>query len=188
MANKPMPKMEINTERFKEVLKQKGYTIRSLVKAADIDRDEKTIRRYLTQGEVPFDRLYHLCAVIDVDPEYISKNFDKRAAQVEPDEEKRKKLIYEKLNAEDFPYVRKVKRDVNMDDYWENLLAVHDIPIKLYEGLSKEQQIRLLLALDRAINRVLYEFFPPEVRGESYNKVREFRIVTTESGEEIVEE
>lgn len=108
MANKPMPKMEINTERFKKVLKQKGYTIRSLVKAADIDRDEKTIRRYLTQGEVPFDMLYHLCSVIDVDPEYISKNFDKRAAQVEPDEEKRKKLIYEKLN-KSFPICRTIE-------------------------------------------------------------------------------
>lgn len=188
MANKPVPKMEINRQRFNEVLKQKGYTIRSLVKEADFDRDEKTIRRYLAKEQIPFDMFYRLCAVMDVDPEYISKNFDKRAEQIEPDEERRKALIYKKLNAEDFPYVHKVKRDVNMDAYWENLLAVHDIPIKLYEGLPKEQQIRLLLALDRAINKVLYEFFPPEVRGESYNKTREFKIVTTESGEEIVEE
>ena len=82
MANKEAHKVPINREHFLEVLKARGYSVRKLGEAYNkIQRTEKTIRRYLTAGEMPPDLLERIARYIYVSPEYLAgRGVEKRNA------------------------------------------------------------------------------------------------------------
>lgn len=77
MANKSVDKTPISYDRFMATVKEKGSSIRKLGKVAMIDRDEKTIRRYLAQGEMPPDLLDKIGKYLDVDPQYLAGFYDR---------------------------------------------------------------------------------------------------------------
>jgi hypothetical protein len=179
------PKVSINRERFTKAIKEKGCTISKLSTMDTIQRDASTLRRYLRKGAVPEAMLERICVAIDVDPIYVSTEFDDRVERIEPDPQKRE-CILKKFTARDFPYSKKEKREIDDDKYWRNILLRHDIPDSLFQSLSSADQLRLLLELNRAIDRVLYQFFPPEVRSDDYRRIKSFEISTDEFGNEYV--
>jgi len=64
MANKTTRKISIDKEHFFDVLKLKNCSVRKLGEAYnEIERTEKTIRRYLDSGEMPPDLLELVCKI-----------------------------------------------------------------------------------------------------------------------------
>ena len=57
MANKAKDRVPISRERFRQALRDKGFTIKALGQAREIDRSEKTISNYIMAGEMPPDLL-----------------------------------------------------------------------------------------------------------------------------------
>ena len=73
MGNKTIKKVPINKERFMQVLKLNNSSIRKLGNAhEEIDRTEKTIRRHLDNGEMPFDLLHNIAEHLQIHPDYLS--------------------------------------------------------------------------------------------------------------------
>ena len=84
MANKETPKVPINRDRFFEVLKARGSSIRKLGGAYnEIQRTEKTIRRCLDEGKMPPDLLERIARFLNVHPDYLAGIYDEKADRIE---------------------------------------------------------------------------------------------------------
>ena len=67
MGNKSTATVPVKKKRFMEVLKIRNCSIRKLGDAYDeIERTEKTIRRYLDKGEMPPDLLDKIAKFLNV--------------------------------------------------------------------------------------------------------------------------
>jgi len=77
MGNRAIKKVPVNKERFIQVVKSKNSSIRKLGDAHEqIDRTEKTIRRHLDNGEMPYDLLNNIAEYLKVHPDYLSGIID----------------------------------------------------------------------------------------------------------------
>lgn len=187
MGNRPAHKIRINSERFKRVIRQKGYTIIALGEVSEIDRDEKTIRRYLQLGEMPDELLNRICKVMDVDPVYVTQDFEDQQSWLEPNEEKRAALV-DKMKESSYTYFNKEKREALKADYVRTLLTLHDLPESAYEKLGRAGQIRFLLDLDRAIDNVIWTHFSHTDQIGYSPDPKIFRIITHEDGTETIDD
>lgn len=80
MANREIPKVPINRERFLEVLRARGSNVRKLGKAYnEIQRTEKTIRRCLDEGKMTQDLLERIARFLNVHPDYLAGINDEKA-------------------------------------------------------------------------------------------------------------
>ncbi len=187
MANKPAPKVRINRERFMRVIREKGYTILRLGSVREIDRDEKTIRRYLQMGEMPEELLNRICRVINVDPVYVTQAFEDHQAWLEPDAGKRAQLI-DSMGEASYSYFNKEKREALKNDYVRTLLTLHDLPESAYENLGRAAQIHFLLDLDRAIDNVIWQYFSHTDQVGYSPESKVYKIIQNPDGTESVSE
>ncbi len=109
MGNKSTATVPVNKKRFMEVLKLRKCSIRKLGDAYDeIERTEKTIRRYLDKGEMPPDLLDKIAKFLNVHPDYLSGVYDTKADQIE--DAYLHSLFHSSINPEKYPYLLKARR------------------------------------------------------------------------------
>lgn len=177
----------INRERFMNTIKEKHVTIAQLARLDSIRRDASGLRKYLREEALPISLLDTICKEIDVDPFYLSADFDALLEQNEPNAARRA-VMASRLRAADFPYSKKLKRDSAPGAFLKLLLLDHDITAEFYDALSYEQKIALYLELDRECSKILHRYFPSAVHREDNQRKREFEIVLDEEGNETIEE
>lgn len=120
MGNKSTATVPVNKKRFMEVLKIRNCSIRKLGDAYDeIERTEKTIRRYLDKGEMPPDLLDKIAKFLNVHPDYLSGVYDTKADRIE--NAYLRSLFQASINPEKFPYLLKARSDINYTSYFENI-------------------------------------------------------------------
>ena len=160
MANQKVKTKPLNKERFKEARKLRGMTLETLAAHESINRSQKTLLRWIDRGEMPLDLLDAVSRVLNVDPEYISGTYDRKAEEFGSSPESVKEMR-SKLHADDFPYLYKQKRDLEPLQYVRDLLLENDIAPEQLDQLPFKEQIQIFLELEKATRAVLLKHFKP---------------------------
>lgn len=70
MANKPLPTIPIYSDLLRDFIKESGYSLKRLAAEPEVDRDYKTLHRWLQRGEMPSHILFSICRVLNnIDPD-----------------------------------------------------------------------------------------------------------------------
>jgi hypothetical protein len=171
MGNKTTRKVPVNKKRFMEILELRNYSIRKLGKgkAYDaIERDEKTIRRYLDSGEMPPDLLDKIAKYLNVHPDYLAGVYDSKADKIEDAFLRARSLSF--IKPEKYPYILKAKSDIGYRTYFENILIMNDISMELFKTLPPEERILFRQEMVVAILGVIAKHFKQDSLG---NKLSE---------------
>lgn len=67
MANRKIEKWPIDTKLIMEMMKERGLSIRRLAKDPLVDRNERTLRGYLKEEQMPPDILKGVAEVLKID-------------------------------------------------------------------------------------------------------------------------
>lgn len=164
MGNKKVDIVEINKERFMEVLKENRCSIRKLGKAySDIGRTEKTIRYWLNDGHMPPDLLDKIAQYLNVHPDYLAGVYDKKADRIEDDMLRRMYLSH--VKPENYPYLLKARSDIDYTRYFEDILTMNNISMDQFRALPPIERVLLRQEMVVAILEVIAKHFATDALG-----------------------
>lgn len=173
MGNKPSKKIDINKERFMEVLKLRNCSIRKLGEAYDeIERTEKTIRRCLDSGKMPPELLEKIAKYLDVHPDYLAGVYDDEADRIE--DAYLRAMSKSFIKPERYPYLLKAKKDINYTTYFENILTMNDISMELFHTLPPLERVLFRQEMVVAIMQVIARHFPKDSLGNDTSESLEY--------------
>lgn len=121
MANKKVAKVPFSRYRFTQALDYRKSSIRKLGKVAEIERDEKTIRRCLHNGEIPPALLDRIGRYLDVHPDFLSGTYDRPIERIE--DETVRMMLKAQIRVEDHPYFTKEQEELKYRDYFKWCIA-----------------------------------------------------------------
>ena len=166
MANKETSRVPINRKRFFEVLKARGSSIRKLGEAYnEIQRTEKTIRRYLDEGKMPPDLLDRIARYLNVHPDYLSGAYDEKADRIE--DEYLRHLFLRSVKPEKYPYLLKAREDIDYIRYFEDILTMNHISMEQFRTLDPMERVLFRRELVLAILEVIAKHFEVDSLGDS---------------------
>ena len=164
MGNKSTATVPVNKKRFMEVLKLRKCSIRKLGNAYDeIERTEKTIRRYLDKGEIPPDLLNKIAKFLNVHPDYLSGVYDTKADQIK--NAYLRSLSKADINPEKYPYLLKARSDIDYTSYFENILTMNNITMEQFRTLPPRDRITFRQEMVVAILQVVAKHFTQDSLG-----------------------
>ena len=164
MGNKSTATVPVNKKRFMEVLKIRNCSIRKLGDAYDeIERTEKTIRRYLDKGEMPPDLLDKIAKFLNVHPDYLSGVYDTKADQIK--NAYLRSLSKANINPEKYPYLLKARSDIDYTSYFENILTMNNITMEQFRTLPPRDRIKFRQEMVVAILQVVAKHFTQDSLG-----------------------
>ncbi|MDD7772393.1 MAG: hypothetical protein PT958_06515 [Firmicutes bacterium] len=164
MANKKVEKVPFSRERFMQALNYRNSSIRKLGNVPEIERDEKTIRRYLHDGEIPPALLDRIGKYLDVHPDFLSGTYDRPVEHIE--DETVRRVIKSQICVEDHPYFVKEQESLKYRDYFKSVLMMHNISIAQFKSLSASKRTQLQLDIEQAITAVIYKYFDCDATGK----------------------
>ena len=164
MGNKKVAKVPLSRERFMQALDYRKSSIRKLGKVSEIERDEKTIRRCLHNGEIPPALLDRIGRYLDVHPDFLSGTYDKPLERI--DDETIRMRISAQIRVEDHPYFIKEQEELEYKDYFKSILTMHNISVAQFRSLSVEKRTQLQLDIEQAITSVIYKYFDYDAVGK----------------------
>lgn len=164
MGNKSTATVPVNKKRFMEVLKIRNCSIRKLGDAYDeIERTEKTIRRYLDKGEMPPDLLDKIAKFLNVHPDYLSGVYDTKADQIK--NAYLRSISKANINPEKYPYLLKARSDIDYTSYFENILTMNNITMEQFRTLPPRDRITFRQEMVFAILQVVAKHFTQDSLG-----------------------
>lgn len=165
MANKEAPKVPFSRERFMQALDYRKSSIRKLGKVPEIDRDEKTIRRYLRNGTIPPELLNRISRYLDVHPDFLSGKYDQSVEQIGNDEVCI--MLKAQIRVQNHPYFAKEQEELRYRDYFKDILTMHNISVAQFHELDENKRIQLQLDIEQAITSVIYKYFDLDAVGRT---------------------
>lgn len=163
MANKSIKKIPFYENRFREALEFSQISINKLCHPTEgFGRTRKQLYRYLNQKEIPENVLDEMGKFLNVEPDYISGEYDRKIDNIKNSEIQ--KIFKEQLNVKDHPYIKKLQNNkvdekFIEEDYFEKLLIVHGIsPQQLY-SLNRKAQLEFQLEIENSIIPILMKYF-----------------------------
>lgn len=164
MANKETPKVPINRDRFFEVLKARGGSIRKLGEAYnEIQRTEKTIRRCLDEGKMPPDLLERIARFLNVHPDYLAGIYDEKADRIE--DAYLRHMYLKRVKPENYPYLLKAREDIDYSRYFEDILTMNNISMEQFKTLDPVERVLFRQELVLAILEVIAKHFKVDSLG-----------------------
>ena len=145
-------KVDVDEDTFKYIINKKNFSIRKLGK--DGLCDEKTIRRNLKDGKMKPALLDRIAEHINVDLRLLSGEIPKK---------NRREITDYDLN--DYPYYRKKIDDygkIHIDDFWERLFLLFELPIEQFYDLDKEKQLSFQEDVLYFLNDIIMKYFGKE--------------------------
>ena len=170
MANKKSIKKQIDKSFFLKVIREKGYTINSLGNDPSIDRCPKTMHRYLSSGEIPIDLLDRIGKLLNVDPEYLSGEYERkllRQEHITPEQKRTLERLWRITSR--FPYNKYDVLKLDYKRYLLDTLRIFNISAEQFLYLDKHTQKELQNSLAISIGKVLTQFFKSDAQGKSLN-------------------
>ena len=164
MANKKVAKVPFSRYRFTQALDYRKSSIRKLGKVAEIERDEKTIRRCLHNGEIPPALLDRIGRYLDVHPDFLSGTYDRPIERIE--DETVRMMLKTQIRVEDHPYFTKEQEELKYRDYFKHILMMHNISVAQFRSLSSDKRTQLQLDVEQAITAVIYKYFDYDAVGK----------------------
>lgn len=166
MTNKSVQKVPVNKRHFLKVLKLCNCSIRKLGEAYEqIERTEKTIRRYLDSGEMPSDLLDRIAKYLNVDPDYLSGVYDDKADRIKDKHLRAHSKSF--IKPQKYPYLLKAKSKIDYVSYFENLLTMNDVSMKQFNTLPPEERVLFRQEMVIAILGVIAKHFTTDSLGNN---------------------
>lgn len=162
--------VSVNKQVFLEVLKQKKSSIRKLGDAyTHIERTEKSIRRYLNKGEMPENILINISKYLDVHPDYLSGAYHSKIDKIE--DAYLRSLSKSFLKPEKYPYITKVKNEIDYVKYFENILIMNDISLEMFQALDPLVRVLMRQELIVSILSVISKYFSHDALGNNLSEL-----------------
>ncbi|WP_303678448.1 hypothetical protein [Dehalococcoides mccartyi] len=155
-----MDTLDFSVVRFQEAVAYRKISLRKMNIDPTVNASDRTIRRAKKDGRINPEILDRLGKYLDVDPLFLSGEYDKSATRWAKDEAEAAE-IRSQFHVEDFPYILQEKRKLEEMQYIKSLLIKNEITIADLEALPKETSIHFYLDLERAISKVLWQYFKP---------------------------
>lgn len=152
--------VDFSVERFQEAVAYRKVSLRKMNIEPTVNASDRTIRRAKKDGKINPEILERLGKYLDVDPLFLSGEYDKSATRWAKDAAEATE-IQSQLHVEDFPYILQEKRNLEEMQYIKDLLIENEIPISDFEALPKETLIHFYLDIERATSKVLWQYFKP---------------------------
>lgn len=159
-------KLPLNHDRFYEALKYKGVSIDQL--ALIVDRNKRTLYRYLKEESIPEDVLEDIARVLDVHPDFLSGVYDRKAAQM--DDRLLRLLYLYYVTPEKKPYLLKLQEDLHYPIYFENILAMNGISMAQFKELEVKERIQFRWELSLSILKTIQQHFTTDRFGRKISE------------------
>ena len=162
MPRKPVYTIPINKAIFKEIIKRKGFNIRSLTDKLSIC-SERTLRRALDNGLIRPIYLNNIAQNLDVDPRFLSGEIflnDPKYKFYSLD------YYYHELNK--YPFSRKAfdeAQNLDIKNHLSNIFSLFNISYKQFENLDFEKKYNLQHDLFETIPQILLKYFSEDAYG-----------------------
>ncbi len=159
-------KIQVNKPVFMAVVHECGSSIIKLGACEEIDCTERTIRRALNEGKMTPCFLDQIARYLDVDSRFLSGELHGKADSY--NDEFLRSLYLAQLNAENYPYFRKRKADLNkqpVKELLEQILALFEISFSQYEAMDFEAQYLLQHDLLDSLVPAIRKHFPVDAYG-----------------------
>ena len=162
MPRKPVYTIPINKAIFKEIIKRKGFNIRSLTDKLSIC-SERTLRRALDNGLIRPIYLNNIAQNLDVDPRFLSGEIflnDPKYKFYSLD------YYYHELNK--YPFSRKAfdeSQNLDIKNHLSNIFSLFNISYKQFENLDFEKKYNLQHDLFETIPQILLKYFSEDAYG-----------------------
>ena len=156
-------KVDFSAKRLQEALDYKKSSLRKLNTDPLFSASERTIRRAKQTGKINPDILDRLGRCLDVDPLFLGGEYDKSADRWASSTEEAEK-IKAVFIVEDYPYILQEQRNLEALQYIKDLLIQNMIPVSEMDAMPRETQIHFFLDIERAVSKVLWQYFEPRHR------------------------
>ena len=147
------------------IIREKGYTVESLGEVPDIDRSGKTIQRCLTAGEMQPDLLDRIGRFLDVDPTYLSGEYDRRFEEMKDSLKSPELTHYLWTRTDRFPYSRHETENIDYAEYLLNTLLINNISKEQFLALDPHKRKALQFDIGAAIHTVIKQYFDVDSSG-----------------------
>ena len=165
MANKKTEKVQISRDCFLRIIREKGYTVESLGEVPEIDRSGKTIQRCLTSGEMQPDLLDRIGRFLDVDPTYLSGEYDRRFEEMKDSLKSPELTHYLWTKTDRFPYSKHETENIDYAEYLLNTLLINNISKEQFLALDPKKRRSLQFDIGMALHTVIRQYFDVDSRG-----------------------
>lgn len=169
MANKKGKKIQISRNCFLRIIREKGYTVEALGQICEIDRSAKTIQRCLSTEEMPPDLLDRIARFLDVDPIYLSGEYDRKFEEIKDTLANSELTHYLWTKTDRFPYSKHMVENINYSEYLINTLLINDISKNQFLELTSKKQKSFQFDLAAAIHSVILQYFEKDFKGNDLN-------------------
>jgi len=165
MANKKTEKIQISRDCFLRIIREKGYTVESLGEVPEINRSGKTIQRCLTSGEMQPDLLNRIGRFLDVDPTYLSGEYDRRFEEMKDSLKSPELTHYLWMKTDRFPYSKHETENIDYAEYLLNTLLINNISKEQFLALDPKKRKSLQFDIGMALHTVKKQYFDVDSRG-----------------------
>lgn len=165
MANKKSEKVQISRDCFLRIIREKGYTVESLGAEPEIHRGGKTIQRCLATGEMQPDLLDRIGRFLNVNPTYLSGEYDRRFEEIKDSLKSPELTHYLWTKTDRFPYSKHQVENIDYAEYLLNTLLINDISKEQFLALDPKRRKSLQFDIGMALHGVIKQYFDVDSRG-----------------------
>ena len=173
MGNKPVVKVKVNKEVFLAELKRCKCSIRKLGNAYnEIQRTDKTIRRYLNEGYMPSDLLDRIAKYLNIRPDLLSGEYYDKINLIE--DSVLREMYLSIAVPKEYPVLSKAKSKIEYTTWFENTLVLNDISMEFFRTLPAKERVIFRQELDVAILRVIAKHFSKDALGKDISEYLDY--------------
>ncbi len=165
MANKKSARTKISRDCFLRIIREKGYTVERLGEEPDICRSGKTIQRCLSTGEIQPELLDRIGRFLDVDPEYLSGEYERGFEEIKDSLVSPELTHYLWTKTDRFPYSKHKINNINYEEYLMNTLLINNISKEQFLSLDSKKRRSLQFDIGVALNNVIKQYFNVDSNG-----------------------
>lgn len=145
----------INCELFDAAMKYRNTNMTQLSNSLSMPVNEKTIRRIRKNGKTNLTLLRLIAEYLNVDPYWLTGQM----LEIFPE----LKIDKHYMNPANHPYDETVelKKFIDRDKHFQELLLLHGISKDRFELLSESQRNGFRMEIDLAIQIVIFNYFSP---------------------------
>lgn len=165
MGNKKIEKVQISRECFLRIIREKGYTVERLGMEPEINRSGKTIQRCLSAGEMQPELLDRIGRFLDVDPTYLSGEYDRRFEEMKDSLQCPDVTHYLWTKTDRFPYIKHEVESIDYAKYLLDTLIINNISKEQFLALDSKKRKSLQYDVGMAIHAVIKRYFDKDSMG-----------------------
>jgi hypothetical protein len=165
MANRKSERVQISRDCFLRIIREKGYTVESLGEVPEIDRSGKTIQRCLSAEKMQPDLLNRIGRFLDVDPTYLSGEYDRRFEEMKDSLKSPELTHYLWTKTDRFPYSKHQTGNIDYAEYLLNTLLINNISKEQFLALEPKKRRALQFDIGMSLHTVIKQYFDVDSHG-----------------------